>query len=115
MGDNGRVKAGKIRKARSNGARGNASKATSPQGAGSGKHRLPSHLVDLTPAERRFLKDPNWIDEDESDLLLAIRREAEEGEKAIPFDQVLKEFGYKLDDFLPARRKGITASSTACP
>ena len=96
---------GKIRKATSNGARGNASKRTSPGGAGSGKHRLPSHLVDLTRAERRLLKDPNWINEDESDLLLAIRREAEEGDKAVPFDQVLKQFRYKLDDFLPARRK----------
>jgi hypothetical protein len=69
--------------------------------------------VDLTPAERRFLKDPNWIDEDESDLLLAIRREAEEGDKAIPFEQVLKELGYKLDDFLPARRKSPRGSAAA--
>jgi hypothetical protein len=69
------------------------------------KRRLPSDLVDLTPAERRLLKDPDWIDEDESDLLLAMRREAEEGDRAIPFEQVLKELGYKLDDFLPARRK----------
>jgi hypothetical protein len=69
------------------------------------KRRLPSDLVDLTPAERRLLKDPDWIDEDESDLLLAMRREAEEGDRAIPFEHVLKELGYKLDDFLPARRK----------
>ena len=90
-----------MRKTRSNGTRVNTSKAISPFS----KRRLPSNLVDLTPAERRLLKDPDWIDEDESDLLLALRREAEEGNKAIPFEQVLKELGYRLDDFVPTRRK----------
>lgn len=41
----------------------------------------------MTPAERRLLKDPDWIDEDESNLLLAMWREAEEGNKAIPFER----------------------------
>lgn len=101
MSDNGRVKTAKIQKARSKGVRGATSRAASRFE----KHRLPSRLVDLTPAERRLLKDPDWIDEDESDLLLAMRRETEEGDKAVPFEQVLEELGYKLDDFLPARRK----------
>ena len=90
-----------MRKTRSNGTRVNSSNAISPFN----KRRLPSSLVDLTPAERRLLKNPDWIDEDESDLLLAMRRETEEGDKAVPFEQVLEELGYKLDDFLPARRK----------
>jgi hypothetical protein len=63
------------------------------------KHRLPSSAVDLTAKERAFLKDPDWIDEDESDALIAMRREAEEEDQAIPFEEVLEEFGYeKLGD-----------------
>ena len=106
MSDNGSVTT-KTRKTRSNGLRVNTSKTTSH----SDKRRLPSNLVDLTPAERRLLHDPDWIDEDESDLLLAMRRERTEADSAIPFEQVLEEFGYKLDDFLPARRKARTPLS----
>jgi len=105
VSDNGRVKTAKMRKTKSNGARRNSPKATLPFN----RRRLPSDLVALTPGERRLLKDPDWIGEDESDLLLAMRREAEEGRRAVPFEQVLKELGYKLDDFLPARRKTRTA------
>ena len=104
MSDNERVKRARTQRAKSNGARGGTSRVSSGFDADSRKRRLPSHHLDLTPAERRILKDQDWIDEDESDLLLAMRREAEEGGKAIPFEQVLEEFGYKLDDFLPARR-----------
>jgi hypothetical protein len=101
VSDNGSVKTVKMRKTGSNRTRVNSAKATSSFS----KRRLRSNLVDLTPAEQRLLNDPDWIDENESDLLLALRREAEEGNKAIPFEQVVKELGYKVDDFLPARRK----------
>ena len=37
--------------------------------------RLPSSRVQLTAAERKLLKDPDWIDEDEADLILAMREE----------------------------------------
>ncbi len=37
--------------------------------------RLPSFRVVLTPQERELLKDPEWIDEDEADLILALRDE----------------------------------------
>ena len=39
--------------------------------------RLPSSRVKLTAAERKLLKDPDWIDEDEADLILALREEKE--------------------------------------
>ena len=35
--------------------------------------RLPSFRGALTPQERELLKDPEWIDEDEADLILALR------------------------------------------
>ena len=35
--------------------------------------RLPSSRVKLTGEERALLKDPDWIDEDEADLILAMR------------------------------------------
>ena len=60
--------------------------------------RLPASAVELTAEERRFLKDPNWIDEDEADALLAMRREKEEGRRAIPFRKLLKELGYDVAD-----------------
>ena len=44
--------------------------------------RLPSSRVKLTADEQRLLKDPDWIDEDEADLILALREEK----------------GYKLSD-----------------
>ena len=58
--------------------------------------RLPASAVDLSDQERRFLKDPNWIDEDESDALLAMRCIEEEEGQAILFEDVLDEFGYGL-------------------
>jgi hypothetical protein len=41
--------------------------------------RWPSAEFSLSDAERRLLKDPNWIDEEEADLILAIREEKEQG------------------------------------
>ena len=39
--------------------------------------RLPSSRVKLTAEERKLLKDPDWIDEDEADLVLTLREEKE--------------------------------------
>jgi hypothetical protein len=65
--------------------------------------------VDLTAKERAFLKDPDWIDEDESDCLLAMRRIAEHEGQAIPFEEVLREFGYEeLDGRLSPRGRKLS-------
>jgi hypothetical protein len=53
-------------------------------------------IAGLTPAERRTLHDPNFITEDEADLIMSDRA-IEEG-PAIPLDDVLKELG------IPRRR-----------
>ena len=37
------------------------------------RERLPSSVVELTAAERKLLADPDWIDEDEADTILALR------------------------------------------
>jgi hypothetical protein len=49
-------------------------------------------LKDLTPAERALLKDPDFITEDEADLIICDRRDKEDG-PSIPLEQILKEFG----------------------
>jgi hypothetical protein len=56
-------------------------------------------LKELTPAERASLKDPNFITEDEADLIVCDRRDREDG-PSIPLEEVLREFGIS-----PRRRK----------
>ena len=55
--------------------------------------RRRSSEFDLTAAERKVLKDPDWIDEEEADLIFAMREEKEHGSR-----------GESLSDF--ARRHG---------
>jgi len=43
--------------------------------------RRPSSELRLSAAELELLKDPDWIDEDEADLILAIRDEKTHGLK----------------------------------
>jgi hypothetical protein len=50
-------------------------------------------IASLTPEERRSLKDPNFITEDEADLIICDRRA---NEPAIPAEKVLAELGYSL-------------------
>jgi len=59
-------------------------------------------IASLSPSERASLKDPNWITEDEADLILAERDAAEPGED-ISFDDLLKENGMTRSN----RRKHI--------
>jgi len=37
------------------------------------RRRVSECPLELTATERRLLKDPDWIDEDEADLVLAMR------------------------------------------
>jgi len=53
-------------------------------------------LASLTPAERARLKDPDFITEDEADLIICDRRD---NEPTFPLDEVLKEMG------VPPRRR----------
>jgi hypothetical protein len=54
-------------------------------------------IAALTPAERLTLKDPDFITEDEADLIMSDRALAEG--PTIPLDVVLKELG------IPRRRR----------
>jgi hypothetical protein len=47
-------------------------------------------LASLTPAERATLKDPDFITEDEADLIISDRRD---NEPTSPLDDVLKDIG----------------------
>ena len=61
------------------------------------RERIPSSVVALTAAECQCLKDPDWIDEDEADVIVSMRREQEEGHLARPIREILRERGIKVD------------------
>ena len=85
-------------------ARNNRSRRNAPEavfGRDSELRRLSTSAVELTAEEKRFLKDPSQMDEDEADALLAQRRIKDEEAQAIPFEDILEKFGYEekeLDD-----------------
>ncbi len=56
----------------------------------------PSSEFRLTAKERALLKDPEWMTEDEADLIISLRCEAE-GEY-YPAEEVLAEHGLSLED-----------------
>jgi len=62
------------------------------------RERLPSSAVELTREERKLLKDPDWIDEDEADTILALRDLKRDKRQAIPFRDYLKKRGITLVD-----------------
>jgi len=78
---------------------------SSRQGALKSNHNLSNSqfqqmlelLASLTTAERATLKDPDFITEDEADLILCDRRD---NEPTVPLDEVLKEMG-----IAPRRRR----------
>ena len=55
-----------------------------------------SSELNLTPQEVALLADPNWVTEDEADLIICLRREKEGG--SIPVEEVLAEYGFSLED-----------------
>jgi hypothetical protein len=59
--------------------------------------RIPSDSVYLTEEERRFLDDPNWITEDEADVIISERIMRREGGKAKDIRQYLKERGIEME------------------
>lgn len=77
---------------------------SSRQGALKSRHNLSESqfkqmlelLASLTSAERATLKDPDFITEDEADLIMCDRRNVE---PTVPLDEVLKEMG------IPPRRR----------
>jgi hypothetical protein len=58
--------------------------------SGSQFHQMLELLASLTSAERATLNDPDFISEDEADLIICGRRD---GEPTVPLDEVLKEMG----------------------
>jgi hypothetical protein len=46
---------------------------------GPARARRPASEFELSAAEKKLLKDRDWIDEEEADLILAIREEKEHG------------------------------------
>lgn len=59
-----------------------------------GPEEMRKLIEGLSPAERATLKDPDFITEDEADLIISDRSMNEPG-PSIPAEEVLAEFGYK--------------------
>jgi hypothetical protein len=53
-------------------------------------HQMLEVLASLTSAERARLKDPDFITEDDADLILCDRRNSE---PTLPLDEILTEMG----------------------
>jgi hypothetical protein len=75
----------------------NASKTLRPlDQIDSERERLPVDRANLSSKERDLLKDPDWIDEDEADIIICMRRESQD--EAIPIREYLKRRGVSLED-----------------
>jgi hypothetical protein len=60
------------------------------------RRRLAECPFQLTGAEKKLLKDPDWIDEDEADLILAIRAEKRYGLKGENIRDFARRYGRDL-------------------
>jgi hypothetical protein len=74
----------------------NASQAASLADLDAEHQRVRSSSVNLTPAERKLLSDPDWINEDEADAITAKRLEQSEKGKEIPIDEYLRSCGRQI-------------------
>jgi hypothetical protein len=70
---------------------GNGSRCADLAGLDSEHNRAATHELELTEEERALLKDPEWMDEDEADAIMAMRIEKEEAGDAIPIRQYMRE------------------------
>ncbi len=62
------------------------------------QERLSSWGVSLSGRERKLLKDPDWIDGDEADLILAMRAEKEEGLRGENIRDFIRRHGRDVKD-----------------
>jgi hypothetical protein len=60
-------------------------------GLDSEHNRVAAHELELSEGERALLKDPEWIDEDEADAIMAMRIEKEEADGATPIREYMRE------------------------
>jgi hypothetical protein len=60
--------------------------------------RRPSSELPLSAAEKKFLKNQDWIDEEEADLILAIREEKEHGLRGENIRDFALRYGRDLKD-----------------
>ena len=64
----------------------------------------PSSDFNLSQEERALLQDPEYVTEDEADMIICLRRE-KEGGKPIPIEEALKRRGFRIHEgrVIPAR------------
>ena len=56
---------------------------------------IPADQTNLTAQERALLPDPDWVTEDDADVIISLRRERTE--RPIPLERVLKRYGYRVE------------------
>jgi hypothetical protein len=60
-------------------------------GPDSEHERIATRELELSEEERALLRDPQWMDEDEADAIMAMRIEKKEAGSAIPMRQYMRE------------------------
>jgi len=60
--------------------------------------RRPSSEFPLSASERELLKDQDWIDEEEADLILALREEQEHGLRGENIRDFARRHGRRVKD-----------------
>jgi len=60
--------------------------------------RRPSSEFPLSAAEKKLLKDRDWIDEEEADLILAMREEKEHGLRGENIRDFTRRHGRQVKD-----------------
>ena len=66
-----------------------------------GRKARPASQFKLTCEEIAMLPDRNWVTEDDADAIIARRRSREEH---VPLEQVVKQLGYRMEDFIAPKR-----------
>jgi hypothetical protein len=56
---------------------------------------VPADQTNLTPQERALLPDPDWVTEDDADVIISLRRLRRPG-RTYTLDEVMHRLGYDV-------------------
>lgn len=56
---------------------------------------IPADQTNLTPQERALLSDPDWVTEDDADIIISLRRLRRPG-RTYSLDEVMHRLGYDV-------------------
>ena len=73
--------------------------------------RIPASETNLTVKERAMLPDPDWVTEDDADVIMSLRELKASGGKLYSLEEVLRKNGFTLDRSNPGRSRKTTAGT----